>query len=117
MANNPIKPKAAKQLDHPLVGMYFHEVRNLKVQRQGHVDAFLGDGLFLVTYFEWIAGSADFGHYVLSINSTPWDSRTRTGFVFYNSEEEFKEAWESKWKYKGHTEDEGHAPEGNYSAE
>jgi hypothetical protein len=46
-----------KKTRHPLVGKWFHSFdAEGYVEWQGHVVSVVGDGIFLVQLYEWIAG-------------------------------------------------------------
>jgi hypothetical protein len=96
------KPKAKspahRSRAHPLVGKHFHTVRDMKVNYQGRVLDYLGDGRFMVSLYEWTAGNENYGYHILELESFTWDEKNRSGTVFYDSAKAMNEAYENRWK-------------------
>jgi hypothetical protein len=93
------KPRSqTKSHAHPLVGKHFHTVKDMKVNYQGRVLDYLGDGRFIVTLYEWTARNENYGYHIFELQSFTWDEKNRSGTVFYDSAKEMNEAYENRWK-------------------
>ena len=93
------KPRSqTKSHAHPLVGKHFHTVKDMKVNYQGRVLDYLGDGRFIVTLYEWTAGNENYGYHIFELQAFTWDETNRSGMVFYDSAKEMNEAYENRWK-------------------
>jgi hypothetical protein len=92
------KSRAHRSQAHPLVGKHFHTVRDMKVNYQGRVLDYLGEGRFIVTLYEWMTSNQNYGYYIFELQSFTWDEENRSGTVFYDSAREMNEAYENRWK-------------------
>ncbi|HEX6563019.1 MAG TPA: hypothetical protein VF020_01980 [Chthoniobacterales bacterium] len=70
----------------------------MKVNYQGRVLDYLGDGRFLVSLFEWTSDHENYGYHIFELQSFTWDEQSRSGTVFYDSAREMNEAYENRWK-------------------
>ncbi|MBV9873473.1 MAG: hypothetical protein JO025_01980 [Verrucomicrobia bacterium] len=92
------KSRSGRAQAHPLVGKHFHTVKDMKVNYQGRVLDYLGEGRFIVTLYEWMTGNKNYGHYIFELQSFTWDETNRSGTVFYDSAKEMNEAYENRWR-------------------
>ena len=70
----------------------------MKVNYQGRVLDYLGEGRFIVTLYEWMTSNQNYGYYIFELQSFTWDEENRSGTVFYDSAKEMNEAYENRWK-------------------
>jgi hypothetical protein len=96
--SQPKRSRANQSHAHPLVGKHFHTVKDMKVNYQGRVLDYLGDGRFLVSLFEWTNDQENYGYHIFELQSFTWDEKSRSGTVFYDSAGEMNEAYENRWK-------------------
>jgi hypothetical protein len=75
-----------------LVGMFFHSLNeDNKVQWQGQVHGRVGDGLYLLRLFDWLAGADNLYPKLVSVQDM-------LGWQFYENAEDLREWYEYHYR-------------------